>query len=338
MTYAQEKKNHDENHTDVFSFTCPICWDRVQWNTTSITPKTENIPLKTDDQEITTLVTHDHAYCKSLKTFKLDPTQTSCIHCQKSFEESNHLQLHIWLHHESDVENSDLYLCETCGIDFNERSVFKDHIFQHVNDPQHHMTEPSIDCLYCGQAFQNQLQFNKHMLKHKKDIPFPCKMCGQSFANREFLQNHLRRHRDTEKKLDSECNTTIAQSGFFPCIYCRAHLISIGRMQQHIWKFHVEMVEKHQNYFCLVCPYITSSRDDFQKHVFKGHTNTKETLCPKCNKKMSSQYLGKHLMVTHSIEKPFICMVCQESFKSLSVVHCHMTKKHTKKELWKILT
>lgn len=108
----------------------------------------------------------------------------NCNHCSKSFPKKAHLQRHLESHKKNE---SKIWICETCGKNFNAKSTLINHAMVHMN------VKPFI-CSICGEGFKNKYKLNYHKNIHTGIKNFGCEICGVRFRAKGTLKNHMLAH------------------------------------------------------------------------------------------------------------------------------------------------
>ncbi|WP_330925761.1 C2H2-type zinc finger protein [Candidatus Sororendozoicomonas aggregata] len=106
------------------------------------------------------------------------PKDHICGYCDKSFETSSRLKLHIRTH-----TGDKPYRCKSCGRGFAQQSALTDHIRSHTGEKPH-------KCDVCGKAFGRSNTLKTHMRVHTKERPYVCAACGKGYTQRSGLKQH----------------------------------------------------------------------------------------------------------------------------------------------------
>jgi KRAB domain-containing zinc finger protein len=109
------------------------------------------------------------------------PRNFDCNLCSKAFPKKTQLQRHIETHKKNETK---IWICETCGKNFNAKSTLINHAMVHQND------KPYI-CNVCGEGFKNKYKLNYHKGIHTGEKNFGCEICGQRFRAKGTLKNHM---------------------------------------------------------------------------------------------------------------------------------------------------
>ena len=173
-----------------------------------------------------------------------DKKPLECTDCGKRFLTNSALAGHVKTHAHPDT----LYDCPICGIEFEQVSSLKDHVYIHkVNGtftcphcektfneyPQirKHIrafhAEKRFPCTVCDKGFTGRDKLKVHMLKHSESKDFPCETCGKEFKRKDKLKEHIKRmHTASQSKNDEQVNQKDEQqqqeqspSKFLPKVY-----------------------------------------------------------------------------------------------------------------------
>uniref|UniRef100_A0A674MNM0 C2H2-type domain-containing protein n=1 Tax=Takifugu rubripes TaxID=31033 RepID=A0A674MNM0_TAKRU len=97
-----------------------------------------------------------------------------------------------------------LFICETCGKDFNINSALKSHIRSHTGK---RLYLPYV-CKTCGKTFKRITILKNHFRVHTGERPYLCKTCGKAFMDRSSLKVHMRVHTGERPYLCKICGKT----------------------------------------------------------------------------------------------------------------------------------
>lgn len=114
-----------------------------------------------------------------------------CMFCDQTFKHPEDLGKHVLTQHRPT-------LCEPAVLRVEAEYL------SHLEKEQLKMDLPSSDasekdkqdlsCVVCGQTFDEALDVEAHMRKHKDSFTYWCNVCGRRFKEPWFLKNHMRTH------------------------------------------------------------------------------------------------------------------------------------------------
>ncbi|KAK7080348.1 hypothetical protein SK128_009307 [Halocaridina rubra] len=161
-------------------------------------------------------------------------------------------------------------------------------------------------CSYCGKAFHNKSNLNRHLVVHtevagRKD--FPCGVCGKEFSSKSSLKVHMLSHTGEKQ---------------YKCTYCkRAYYLKTH------WKTHMMAHEGFKNFSCKMCDKKFAWKTQLDRHMVV-HTGVKSFKCEICGKGFDLYKGLRTHLVTHTSENKFTCETCGKTFKTKSNMICHM--------------
>ena len=226
-------------------------------------------------------------------------------------------------------------------------------------------------CLVCNKSFTRLYDIVRHLLtrfhrnraiNHPQVIhmlqkyhrlllrlsPYQCTIC-QFFFNREM---------DFEKHVASElhiknCSAIVGQILCVSCKYSTfdhqfilTHIASENHRKLHRKsKLLCIIKEKKRQIKCQYCGIVMDSRKRMRKHVAYRHPTgipaevfakskgKKETICPTCGKTfLSTSALVVHVGRVHLSEKPYVCKLCNKSYKcKMSLIKHSKCNMHLKR-------
>lgn len=107
------------------------------------------------------------------------PENYSCEHCEKTFTNRRHYDLHVNGH----LRNT----CRVCALPCNSRKT----LVAHMSAAHGSKLEPVVlECKYCVKTFVQKRSLHLHYKTVHKDIGTICLDCGQPFANEQELVDH----------------------------------------------------------------------------------------------------------------------------------------------------
>ena len=259
---------------------------------------------------------------------------TNCVLCQKNFDTTELLILHLLEHHKR-ID----FFCVTCGLFFESEkykiehmkncseqfkcplctynglagSRFKDHIRSiHWNLYQ---------CEECEKSFTSRDNYVIHVQKihEEKDLSVKCDLCEKIFATQQIMRTHIKL---VHKKIKN-----------FPCEICGLQTSNSTHLRMHIQNVH----EKVKNFQCDQCGMKFFNKYGHDKHfrnVHEKHTS-KTHQCDKCEKSFWTPFqLNQHFDSVHN-EKKFQCDKCEKQLTSYAILQKHIKFVHESTETFK---
>ncbi|XP_050357441.1 zinc finger protein 569-like [Nymphalis io] len=162
-----------------------------------------------------------------------------------------------------------------------------------------------------SQDEQYALVRDRQKTKNYIDSPFKCEYCFKGFRVATTFETHLKKHDP-------------ALSGKLQCDACKICYPSTGKMYKHMTRCHIF------KYSCQMCGYTCFNRGQAKVH-YRWHKKVTYP-CPHCKKEFSkeSTKLG-HIRKMHPSTN--ICNLCGHSFVSVTGLHIHKLKTHSKEEM-----
>ncbi|XP_042142977.1 zinc finger protein 436 [Ixodes scapularis] len=160
-----------------------------------------------------------------------------CPHCPRRFRHQGHLLRHIKTAHIREAERPFPFLCEQCGLKFDQREGFLEHLSTHASNS-------AYKCRHCSASFFSEFQLMVHRQKcHPvkcppyprassegppadwkaaavKEEPYRCERCTETFDQPSLLMRHrLTHHTNME---------------LFQCHLCPKDFIRKGHLARHL--------------------------------------------------------------------------------------------------------
>lgn len=224
---------------------------------------------------------HSKTKTKGEKSEKKEksPGIFNCNHCPKSFPKKAHLQRHLESHKKN--ENK-IWICETCGKNFNAKSTLINHAMVHMND------KPFV-CNICGEGFKNKYKLTYHKGIHTGEKNFGCEVCGQRFRAKGTLKNHMLAHsgeRPWGKLLMClNCINLFIYFLFKGCEFCDKKFSA-----KYDLSVHTRLHTGEYTHECQICHERYPSWSNYSKHMRGRHQ-----IDPRSDKKKKYDALHKRL-------------------------------------------
>nr|CAI5835588.1 unnamed protein product [Callosobruchus analis] len=263
-----------------------------------------------------------------------------CIYCHKTFVRKEALDDHVVKRHPDFIASVSrkVHECTKCTFKTISSNNLKEHILaKHPDIAGHRVTST---CIYCNKTFVRKETLDdhiEHILAKHRDIPNNlitkrCVYCSKVFVGSESLDDHIvKRHphfiasvsrkihgctkctyKTVSTKLFKEHITVNHPDQIVVCIHCTEPFKSITMLDEHIIKKHPSSIPSitRKIHKCTTCDFSTTIHTEFKRHQLK-HTDTyinrKSNICVHCNK----SFLSKSLLDDHIVKKhpSFICSV-----------------------------
>ena len=230
-----------------------------------------------------------------------------------------------------------LIQCEFCDYKTTVTANFRKHYKVHTGE--------GFTCEICFAVYPTRQRYDVHCRTHDVDRPKSvCEFCGQEFLSEDAVRKHVQRFH-------------VERTVQYGCPQCQY----VGKMEIDLRK-HISSVH-NKKFKCEQCPYQTNSPSAFEQHkeyhqpdriygcpfndqcFYRGAT-TKQLAnhvsqvhkvgskhqCPICLKFYKKKtHLLRHL-VSHTKEKPYVCLECEMAFMNHSSYYRHRRKTgHDKK-------
>lgn len=261
----------------------------------------------------------------------------SCAKCLSHFKSKRCLQSHIRRHHKETLR------CQHCAVSFDDRSLLRQHILIEHNKDCRELPPNEVKCekrcCACLEEFESDAELLEHLPIHEDNIGKL--LCDHKVAPKSFKDfiAHSKYHLQPKTHECLHCNKFFPFDGKFlvhltghkrtdvhrkiPCPKCGSRFRNAREMETH------DKV-KHRNetlFLCSFCEKSFCSKSSCDSHIKSVHKNEKRFECKVCKMRFNLKSHLKRHEFTHLKERPFICQLCGNSFKTKEGLGFHM-KRH----------
>ncbi|KAK7588105.1 hypothetical protein V9T40_005350 [Parthenolecanium corni] len=265
-------------------------------------------------------------YLKHMESHLEDKTHV-CLTCNKSFFFKNSYLRHMNVHKHEEIyialtaimnsgsnvslslQKEGKYPCTACDAAFLSQDMLLRHIKRHT------ISDPYV-CLICNAKFERKALLVRHENTHAAEMPYVCSICEARFADKLMLAQHAITH-------------TYEKS--FLCEICNRRFWQEDRLAEHMKTFH----DKKKRFECDICHYKFARSQDVGRHM-RTHTAPSLIECPLCTfSSRSHKMLARHAKA-HSKDvantRQYLCPLCQRKLTGNHKIISHL-QNHAK-EKW----
>ena len=243
-----------------------------------------------------------------------------CEKCNKSFNKTRLLELHIKYFHEQgsnagaqDGKNADtkglkLFFCHLCDKSYTKVYHLDDHMKKSHGDVDIsvHGGNQKFSCKPCGKTFEQRLELALHIKSmHEGQKNYKCRICEKSYSTHQYLVQH---------------NDTV-HLGLqnFACGKCDKICSDVEDLKHHIATLHDDSIFTA----CDICDKKFDNKYNLTAHIKKIHNKYP---CQFCGKKFNDSFLKTHIITVHTDDslKPYKCSICPKGFAQQNKLQVHM--------------
>ncbi|XP_060520868.1 zinc finger protein 585A-like [Cylas formicarius] len=292
-----------------------------------------------------------------------------CKKCSEVFATFRQLKIHRKTHVRVETFEKhtyafaqDLYVCNTCSAEFQEKNEVEDHIKNHENQ---------FRCANCHESFKTAYQLGCHSSAHNEDgnvncplcsyksakrgallihinyvhlkkFAYFCETCGKGFNDHLIYKEHNNEHLGVKPFVCVVCDKSFTYTRYLnthqvrthrvpidgqllpnQCPYCNKHYSKPESLEKHLDETHFKTGPHEKKHLCDTCGKGFAQRSKLIIHE-RVHTGFKPYGCSYCEKSFTKKdYLVMHERV-HSGEKPYSCGYCGKCFSQAAPLRIHL--------------
>ena len=216
------------------------------------------------------------------------------------------------------------FICDYCSAAVSSKRSLKVHI------KNEHFSVHS--CPSCDKHFKTEYEMVRHHKRiHVAEKLYICDQCNANFNTGQKYDRHKEIHKIFDVKLNGQ-DKKVYQCRLCPRVF-EKHSKSIT---DHIYH-HNNRKKTRENSESLVCPHcgqIYRSKQILTQHIRRHFDTGDKYPCPKCPQKFKTWCELYYHSAVHTVERNFICDICNKGFKAKRDLRNHKVR-HAEKDVKK---
>ncbi|VEN52858.1 unnamed protein product [Callosobruchus maculatus] len=248
---------------------------------------------------------HSHSQHSQIKLMTTEGKLKKCNHCDAVYERKESLDDHIIRKHPDLIAyiSRKIHTCKYCTFKSTVSSAMTKHMSRHSDTTDGSISSKIHECTLCSYKTTFKVILTRHMLRqHPETQESPellssCSQCKEAFRRKQALDEHiLRKHPHVTSIVTSkihECTLCSYKTTFkvnltrhmlrlhpetqespellSSCSQCKATFRSKQALDEHTLQKHphVTSTVTSKIHECTLCPYKTSMKNHFDRHISK---------------------------------------------------------------------
>ncbi|KAH8234455.1 hypothetical protein KR038_010364, partial [Drosophila bunnanda] len=240
-----------------------------------------------------------------------NPDHFKCSVCEKSFQNSRHLESHQQVHLDPAIKLT--FSCDLCSKTFLSKTAIDYHkLNKHVPKSEFKFT-----CSECNKKFLTERKLKNHMSSmHDPESTIICDKCGKQMRTKIILKKHQELMHSDKPRPEPELKQ---------CQICGAWLKGMTGLKQHMKSIHVESVGEHR---CHICAKVSPNARALRRHIYHNHECERKFKCTMCEKAFKRPQELKEHTSTHTGEVLYTCPNCPMTFFCSANMYKHRQRLH----------
>ncbi|XP_037715326.1 transcription factor grauzone [Drosophila subpulchrella] len=240
-----------------------------------------------------------------------NPEHFKCSVCEKSFQNSRHLESHQQVHMDPAIKLT--FSCDLCSKTFLSKTAIDYHkLNKHVPKSEFKFT-----CSECNKKFLTERKLKNHMSSmHDPESTIICDKCGKQMRTKIILKKHQELMHSDKPRPEPELKQ---------CQICGAWLKGMTGLKQHMKSIHVESAGEHR---CHICAKVSPNARALRRHIYHNHECERKFKCTMCEKAFKRPQELKEHTSTHTGEVLYTCPNCPMTFFCSANMYKHRQRLH----------
>ncbi|KAL2733283.1 zinc finger protein 493-like isoform X1 [Vespula maculifrons] len=203
-----------------------------------------------------------------------------------------------------------------------------------IEEHNFRINNQNLTCKICHKQYMKLGHLKNHMKTHIKKRQFDCTLCNKTFHILKLYEKHMQQFHENHQQINSHTDCIKNDNS-----YSKYADISINKKRsmetEEIPKIHKSIMKSHQSSNIVLnhtnkCVRSIKKSNSINGRQFSrkkeenriSRLNGNPTLeCSYCKQKFSFPSVLKRHMRSHTNERPYVCKICNKSFKQLASAH-----------------